>query len=56
MTLSKISLLFVGDAIGRSILEEFLLAIDLSTVLSRGSTSSERRRNRSDCPTERGGK
>jgi hypothetical protein len=35
MTLSKISLLVVGDAIGRSILEEFLLAIDLSTVLSR---------------------
>jgi hypothetical protein len=33
--LSKISSLFVGDAIGIFILEEFLLAIDRSTVVSR---------------------
>jgi hypothetical protein len=34
MMLSKISSLFVGDATGRSILEEFRVALDPAEVLS----------------------
>lgn len=57
MILSKISSLFVGDAIGRSILEEFRVALDPTEVLSgASSTSSQRHRNRSDCVTESEGK